>query len=129
MPVGAPQPTQDANFTNLCSQDPSFFKEKLLSRPYFWKPMWHTHTPKKVECPPPPLGITVRLMSTKLIAFLFLPSGQQDPRVSVWKLEVIENDIENQIAWQMRSREHLLFFNVAVSPTLSLHPCYKLFTC
>ena len=25
-------------------------------RPYFWKPMWHTPTKKKVECPPPSYG-------------------------------------------------------------------------
>ena len=43
--------SQDANFR---SPDPSFFKENPLPRPYFWKPVWHTPTKKKVECPPPP---------------------------------------------------------------------------
>ena len=31
-----------------------FFKENPLPRPYFWKPVWHTPTKKKVECPPSP---------------------------------------------------------------------------
>ena len=39
--------SQDANFQHFYSQDPSFFKENLLPRPYFWKPMWHTPTKKK----------------------------------------------------------------------------------
>ena len=34
---------------------PPFFQENPLSRPYFWKPVWHTFTKKteqnKVECP------------------------------------------------------------------------------
>ena len=34
--------SQDAKFLNFHSQDPSFFKENLLPRPYFWKPA-HTH--------------------------------------------------------------------------------------
>ena len=38
------------------SQDPSFFKENPLPRPYFWKPLWHTPT-KKVECPPPQMKV------------------------------------------------------------------------
>ena len=42
--------SQDANF---CSLDLSFFKENPLPRPYFWKPVWHIPTQKKVECPPP----------------------------------------------------------------------------
>ena len=46
--------SQDANFPNFRSLDPSFFKENPLPRPYFWKPVWHIPTPKKVECPPPP---------------------------------------------------------------------------
>ena len=41
--------SQDPNFRSL---DPSFFKENPLPRPYFWKPVWHTPTKKKVECPP-----------------------------------------------------------------------------
>ena len=41
--------SQDANFRSL---DPSFFKENPLPRPYFWKPVWHTPTKKKIECPP-----------------------------------------------------------------------------
>ena len=44
--------SQDANFPNFRSLDPSFFKENPLPRPYFWKPVWHTPTKKKVECPP-----------------------------------------------------------------------------
>ena len=44
--------SQDTNFPNFRSLDPSFFKENLLPRPYFWKPVWHTPTKKKVECPP-----------------------------------------------------------------------------
>ena len=46
--------SQDANFPNFRSLDPSFFKENPLPRPYFSKPVWHTSTKKKVECPPPP---------------------------------------------------------------------------
>ena len=45
--------SQDANFPNFRSLDPSFFKENLLPRLYFWKPVWHTPTKKKVESPPP----------------------------------------------------------------------------
>ena len=41
--------SQDANFPNFRSLDPSFFKENPLPRPYFWKPVWHTPTKKKVE--------------------------------------------------------------------------------
>ena len=44
--------SQDANFPNFRSLDPSFFKENPLPRPYFWKPVWHIPTKKKVECPP-----------------------------------------------------------------------------
>ena len=44
--------SQDANFPNFRSLDPSFFKENPLPRPYFWKPMWHIPTKEKVECPP-----------------------------------------------------------------------------
>ena len=51
---------QDANFPNFRSLDPSFFKENPLPRPYFWKPVWHTPTKKKVECPPPP-GLEISL--------------------------------------------------------------------
>ena len=36
----------------LLPKTPHFFKENLLPRPYFWKPVWHTHQ-KKVECPKP----------------------------------------------------------------------------
>ena len=45
--------SQDANFPNFRSLDPSFFKENPLPRPYFWKPMWHTPTKKKLSAPPP----------------------------------------------------------------------------
>ena len=45
--------SQDANFPNFRSLDPSFFKANPLPRPYFWKPVWHIPTQKKVECPPP----------------------------------------------------------------------------
>ena len=44
--------SQDANFPNFRSLDPSFFKENPLPRPYFWKPVWHTHTKKKLSAPP-----------------------------------------------------------------------------
>ena len=44
--------SQDANFPKFRSLDPSFFKENPLPRPYFWKPVWHIPTQKKVECPP-----------------------------------------------------------------------------
>ena len=44
--------SQDANFPNFHSLDPSFFKENPLLRPYFLKPVWHIPTQKKVECPP-----------------------------------------------------------------------------
>ena len=44
--------SQDANFPNFRSLDPSFFKENPLPRPCFWKPVWHIPTQKKVECPP-----------------------------------------------------------------------------
>ena len=44
--------SQDANFPNFRSLDPSFFKENPLPRPYFWKFVWHIPTKKKVECPP-----------------------------------------------------------------------------
>ena len=40
------------NFPNFCSQDPSFFSENLLPRPYFWKPVWHITTKKKSWVPP-----------------------------------------------------------------------------
>ena len=46
--------SQDANFPNFRSLDPSFFKENPLPRPYFWKPVWHTPTKKKLSAPPPP---------------------------------------------------------------------------
>ena len=46
--------SHDANFPNFHSQDPLFFKENPLPRPYFWKLVRHTPTKKKVECPPPP---------------------------------------------------------------------------
>ena len=45
--------SQDANFPNFRSLDPSFFKENPLPRPYFWKPVWHTPTKKKSWVPPP----------------------------------------------------------------------------
>ena len=45
--------SQEAKFPNFRSQDPSFFKENPLPRPYFWKSaryMRCTHQ-KIVECP------------------------------------------------------------------------------
>ena len=50
--------SQDANFRSL---DHSFFKENPLPRPYFWKPVWHIPTQKKVECPPPGVEIAFSL--------------------------------------------------------------------
>ena len=44
--------SQDANFPNFRSQDPLFFKKNPLPRPYFWKPVWHTPTNKKLSAPP-----------------------------------------------------------------------------
>ena len=48
--------SQDAKFLSFCSQDPLFFKEVNLPRPYFWNPTFGTHAAhthqKKVECPP-----------------------------------------------------------------------------
>ena len=41
--------SQDANFLNFCSQDPSFFKENPLPRPYFWKPTRHIPTKKSAS--------------------------------------------------------------------------------
>ena len=41
-------------FPNFRSQDPLFFKENLLPRPYFWKPVWHIPTKIKLSAPPPP---------------------------------------------------------------------------
>ena len=49
--------SQDANFPNFRSLDPSFFKENPLPRPYFWKPVWHTPTKKKSWVPPPPRNL------------------------------------------------------------------------
>ena len=45
--------SQDANFPNFRSLDPSFFKENPLPRPYFWKPVWHIPTQKKSWVPHP----------------------------------------------------------------------------
>ena len=42
-------------FPNFHSQDPLFFKENPLPRPYFWKPVWHIPTKIKVSASPPPL--------------------------------------------------------------------------
>ena len=44
--------SQDANFPNFRSLDPSFFKKNPLPRHYFWKPVWHIPT-KKNWVPPP----------------------------------------------------------------------------
>ena len=55
--------SQDANFPNFRSLDPSFFKENPLPRPYFWKPVWHIPTQKKVECPPPPRGLQLCILA------------------------------------------------------------------
>ena len=38
--------SQNPNLPSFHSQDPLFFKEYLLPRPYFWKPVQHTHTKK-----------------------------------------------------------------------------------
>ena len=38
-------------FPNFRSQDPTFFKENLLPRPFFWKPVWHTPTKKNLSAP------------------------------------------------------------------------------
>ena len=59
--------SQDANFPNFRSLDPSFFKENLLPRPYFW----NIPTKKKVECPPPPGA-----MGTYQFDSLFERSGE-----------------------------------------------------
>ena len=48
--------SQDENFPNFHSQDPSFFKENPLPRPYFWKPVWHTPTNKKSSASPPSIA-------------------------------------------------------------------------
>ena len=56
--------SQDANFRSL---DPSFFKENPLPRPYFWKPVWHIPTQKKVECPPPALTLLLLLYTISSI--------------------------------------------------------------
>ena len=45
--------SQEANFPNFRSQDPSFFKEHPLPRPYFWKPTWHTPIHKITRHVPP----------------------------------------------------------------------------
>ena len=45
--------SQDANFPNFRSLDPSFFKENPFPRPYFWKTVWHIPTKKKLSAPPP----------------------------------------------------------------------------
>ena len=60
--------SQDANFPNFCSLA-SFFKENPLPRPYFWKPVWHTPTKKKLSAPPrariiTAWGVTYRNRST-----------------------------------------------------------------
>ena len=68
--------SQGANFPNFRSQDPSFFKENLLPRPYFWKPVWHTPTKKKKkkknECHPHELYSllldTLSLQTQRLLA-------------------------------------------------------------
>ena len=70
--------SQDANFPNFRSLDPSFFKENPLPRPYFWKPVWHTPTKKKVECPPPPgcvisIGLNFMAGTCQEYSFSFLP--------------------------------------------------------
>ena len=70
-PVSAPQPTslrpmcrscaphfqflekkKTQTFPNFHSQDPLFFKENSLPRPYFWKPVWHIPTKIKLSAPP-----------------------------------------------------------------------------
>ena len=44
--------SQDVNFPNFRSLDPSFFKGNPLPRPYFWKSVWHIPTKKKSWVPP-----------------------------------------------------------------------------
>ena len=63
--------SQDANFPNFCSQEPSFFKENLLPIPYFWKPMWCTHTKKKLRYPP---GLKVTPL-TSFVVIMFQGEG------------------------------------------------------
>ena len=41
----------DPNFSKFLFLRPLFFKENLLPRPYILKPVWHTSTKQKVECP------------------------------------------------------------------------------
>ena len=55
--------SQDANFPNFRSLDPSFFKENPLPRPYFWKPVWHTPTKKKLSTPPGAMNFTCYLLN------------------------------------------------------------------
>ena len=43
-----------SHFPNFHSKYPAFFMENLLFRPYFWKPVFHTLTDKKLSAPPPP---------------------------------------------------------------------------
>ena len=50
--------SQDAKFPNFRSQEPSFFKENPLPRPYFWNPASHIPTQKKLRSPLPPGKIT-----------------------------------------------------------------------
>ena len=59
--------------------DPSFFKENPLPRPYFWKPVWHTPTKKKVECPPPPGAVGLECNSSMLILIY-----SRDEQIIVW---------------------------------------------
>ena len=74
--------SQDANFQNLCSQDPSFFKENPLPRPYFWKPLWYTPT-KKVECPTPRMRVDT---STFCLFPLQIGILHLKPIYPVWKI-------------------------------------------
>ena len=71
------------NFPNFRSLDPSFFKENPLPRPYFWKPVWHIPTQKKVECPPPPRARLLPLNDTPGMTLLFTRKFWVNPD---WKL-------------------------------------------
>ena len=58
--------SQDENFQFFCSQDPSFFKENLLRRPYCWNPCG-THLPKKSWVPSPALFASFLLNSSSIL--------------------------------------------------------------
>ena len=87
--------SQEAKFLNFRSQDPSFFKENPLPRPYFWKPTQHMPT-KKSWVPPP--QITQRLpllyltyvhqlqdLSNKLSIYVTIHNMKLNCGLSVWE--------------------------------------------